>query len=173
MNKEKLKTLQTLTLFGSKFVVAYPMTRLEYNILRNWDMPSNENGNDEGFMIENLTNAKPNTDFAEGYISWSTKEQVSLEFRETGNFPFGMAVEALKLGHCVSRWGWNGKGMFLKLINPYNNDQYSVTEKETLIGTLMQHIVMKTVDNQLIPWLASQTDILADDWGIVTLGDNK
>ena len=83
MNKEKLKTLQTLTLFGSKFVVAYPMTRLEYNNLRNLDLPSDENGNDEGFMIENLTNAKPNTDFAEGYISWLTEEQTTNEPQST------------------------------------------------------------------------------------------
>ena len=189
MNKEKLKTLQTLTLFGSKFVVAYPMTRLEYNSLRNLDLPSDENGDDEGFMIENLTNAKPNTDFSEGYISWSTKEQVFLEFRETGNFPFGIAIEALKLGHCVSRSGWNGKGMFIYLNkgsvskDPENDLEFtSIDGIESSLfengntGTItrLPNINMRSATGSIVTgWLASQTDILAEDWGIVELGENK
>lgn len=170
MNKEKLKTLQTLTLFGSKFVVAYPMTRLEYNNLRNWDLPSDENGDDEGFMIENLTNAKPNTDFSEGYISWSTKEQVFLEFRETDNFPFGVAIEALKMGHKVQRSGWNGKDMYLVILDPARDNlitlSVSCIEAKRELA-LQPFIVMKTVDNTYVPWLASQTDMLSDDWRIV------
>ncbi len=81
------------------------------------------------------------------------------------NLNFGQAIEALKQGQRVQRTGWNGKGMFLMLIHPYNNDQYSLSEKhETIVGTLLPYIAMKTADNGLVPWLASQTDMLCEDW---------
>ena len=180
MNKDTLKEIKPVTLFGSRFVLAYPMTRLQYNSLRGWDLPSDENGDDEGFMIENLTNAKPNTDFSEGYISWSTKEQVFLEFRETGNFPFGMAIEALKMGHKVQRSGWNGKDMYLVILDPARDNLMTLSVscvEATRELALQPFIVMKTVDNTYVPWLASQTDMLSDDWRIVNFipleQDNK
>ena len=69
---------------------------------------------------------------------------------------FGDALQALKAGKRVSRAGWNGKGMWLELQVP---DAHS---KMTL-----PYIYMKTVDDNRVPWLASQTDMLAEDWGIV------
>lgn len=81
---------------------------------------------------------------------------------------FGDAVAAMKSGYRVARAGWNGKGMFLIYIFPYINDQYTIIEKNGIVGTLAPYLAMKTADNQLVPWLASQTDILADDWMIVS-----
>jgi hypothetical protein len=69
---------------------------------------------------------------------------------------FGQAIEALKEGSKVSRSGWNGKGMWLALQVPDANSKMS-----------LPYIYMKTVDDQLVPWLASQTDVLAEDWGKV------
>lgn len=69
---------------------------------------------------------------------------------------FGEAIAALKEGKRVSRDGWNGKGMWLELQVP---DAHS---KMTL-----PYIYMKTAQDDLVPWLASQTDVLAEDWGIV------
>ena len=69
---------------------------------------------------------------------------------------FSDALMALKAGGRVARTGWNGKGMWLELQFP---DQHS---KMTL-----PYIYMKTADDQLVPWLAPQTDMLASDWGIV------
>lgn len=69
---------------------------------------------------------------------------------------FGSALEALKAGMRVARSGWNGKGMWLELQTP---DTHS---KMTL-----PYIFMKTADSNLVPWLASQTDMLADDWELV------
>ena len=66
---------------------------------------------------------------------------------------FGDAIEALKNHHCVTRKGWNGKGMYLALQVP---DEHS---KMTL-----PYIYMKTAQGDLVPWLASQSDILTDDW---------
>ncbi len=69
---------------------------------------------------------------------------------------FGSALQALKGGMSVARSGWNGKGMWLALQQP---DEHS---KMTL-----PYIYMKTVTDDLVPWLASQTDLLADDWELV------
>ena len=66
---------------------------------------------------------------------------------------FGLALVILKRGGKMAREGWNGKGMWLMLQRP---DAYS---KMTL-----PYIYMKTADNQQVPWLASQTDMLAEDW---------
>lgn len=68
-------------------------------------------------------------------------------------FNFGSAIEYLKEGLKVCRKGWNGKDMYLEL---QVSDKYS---KMTL-----SYIYMKTADNNLVPWLASQSDILSDDW---------
>ncbi len=69
---------------------------------------------------------------------------------------FGDALKALKDGKRVTRLGWNGKNMFLEIQVP---DQYS---KMTL-----PYIFLRTVQGDLVPWLASQTDILSSDWVIV------
>jgi hypothetical protein len=66
---------------------------------------------------------------------------------------FGDAIATLKSGGRVQRIGWNGKHMWLELQVP---DAHS---KMTL-----PYIYMSTVTGDLVPWLASQTDILADDW---------
>lgn len=170
MNKDTLKEITPVTLFGSRFVLGYPMTRLQYNSLRGWDLPSDENGDDAGLLIENLTNSKPNTDFLNGYVSWQTIEQANAEFRQTGNFTFGMAIEALKMGHKVQRSGWNGKDMYLVILDPARDNLITLSVscvEATRELALQPFIVMKTVDNTYVPWLASQTDMLSDDWRIV------
>jgi hypothetical protein len=66
---------------------------------------------------------------------------------------FGKSLEELKRGERVQRDGWNGKGMWVALQVP---DEHS---KMTL-----PYIYMFTAQGDLVPWLASQTDILAEDW---------
>ena len=66
---------------------------------------------------------------------------------------FGEAIEALKVYHTVTRTGWNGKNMYLELQVP---DAHS---KMTL-----PYIYMRTAQGDLVPWLASQSDILSEDW---------
>ena len=81
---------------------------------------------------------------------------------------FGKATEALKLGSKVSREGWNGKGMFVFQVDGGCWDFTTDVGAEELndLDTL-PFICMKTADNKLVPWLASQTDVLADDWTIL------
>lgn len=58
-----------------KQVKRIPMNRLDYNSYRDWVLPSDENGEDEGYLVEYLDGGKPNHPDHEGYISWSPKEQ--------------------------------------------------------------------------------------------------
>lgn len=75
---------------------------------------------------------------------------------ENQTYTFGVAIEELKKGKKVAREGWNGKGMFLELQVP---DEHSKMRRP--------YIYMSPVDGLLVPWLASQTDMLAEDWVIV------
>ena len=70
---------------------------------------------------------------------------------------FGWAIRKLKSGSKVSRSGWNGAGQFLELQKP---DEHSKMKKP--------YIYISPVDGQLVPWLASQTDMLATDWIEIT-----
>jgi len=66
---------------------------------------------------------------------------------------FGQAIEALKKNELVTRTGWNGKGMYLEMQFPDENSKMT-----------LPYIFMKTAQDDLVPWLASQTDLLSDDW---------
>jgi hypothetical protein len=77
---------------------------------------------------------------------------------------FGQALEFLKAGRKVARAGWNGKGMWLRLVD--KGEWYVSGPDETeMSGSTF--IGMKTADNKFVPWTASQTDVLAEDWDIV------
>lgn len=85
---------------------------------------------------------------------------------------FGQALEALKEGKKVSRSGWNGKGMFLFLVS---GSTFTVNRAPLLgiypEGTVIDycpHVDMRTADGKIVPWLCSQTDMLAEDWDVVS-----
>ena len=80
---------------------------------------------------------------------------------------FGIALAAAKAGAKITRHGWNGKGMWLRHFDPYTDTQFRVREEPSAEGTWLPFLIMKTADNKLVPWLASQTDILADDWQVI------
>jgi hypothetical protein len=84
---------------------------------------------------------------------------------------FGDALQHLKSGQKVCRAGWNGKGMWLALQKGYpegvpanknTSEAFGVPEGSTV--RILPYIAMKTVDGAFVPWLASQTDVLAEDW---------
>lgn len=89
---------------------------------------------------------------------------------------FGEALEALQSGGRVARSGWNDKGMWLVLVP---GSRITVSEGRPLgdaapelVGRTMTyraHIDMKTVDGAIVPWVASQIDLLAEDWQQLTV----
>ena len=81
---------------------------------------------------------------------------------------FGWALEQLRAGNLVRRPGWNGKHMFIYLVDgsefQVNRAPLNKIYKEGTWVCYHPHIDMKTATGDCVPWLASQTDILADDW---------
>ncbi len=161
---------------GTKMLGAKLMNRADYNSFQGWDMPEDENGEDEGYLVQ----------YSTGYISWSPKKEFEDTYRRTDNMTFGIAVEMMKAGYRVARAGWNGKGMFViyvpgaKSMTFQNGTPYAralnfladpsgnVHEQE-----ILPHFDMYTVnaegDRAMLPgWLASQSDISSEDWCIVT-----
>lgn len=84
---------------------------------------------------------------------------------------FGSALQALENGQKVAREGWNGRGMFIFLVP---GSRFEVN-RPPLLGIYPEgteinycpHVDMKTADGKVVPWLCSQTDMLAKDWVIV------
>jgi hypothetical protein len=75
---------------------------------------------------------------------------------------FGQAIDNLKKSKKVLRAGWNGKGMWLILITDWTIHKDYMQDVVGLKA--IPFIAMKTADNCFVPWLASQTDMLAEDW---------
>lgn len=65
----------------------------------------------------------------------------------------GWAVERMREGLAVTREGWNGKGQFLEMQRPDANSKMT-----------LPYVYIMTVQGDLVPWLCSQTDLLATDW---------
>ena len=118
--------------------------------------------------------------YEDGYQSWSPKETFDAAYRaiegDVQALTFGDAIHMLKMGEKVARAGWNGKGMWLALtlsIHDIPRDGttmpvYRLTLDDSGVGaTALPWIGMKTSDNKFVPWLASQTDMLAEDWIVV------
>ena len=136
---------------GTKIIAAYPVT------------PDDPRG--DGYAVT----------YADGYQSFSPRVVFEEAYRaiegEGQSLAFGDALHMLKLGKKVARAGWNGKGMFLFLVP---GSTFFVSRPPLLgiypEGTQIDyhaHIDMKTANGQIVPWLCSQTDALAEDWQVV------
>ena len=86
----------------------------------------------------------------------------------------GQAIDGCKNGFKVAREGWNGKGMFIYYVGansyPVSGNPGSPVKgmfKDDMVP-YQAYIAMKTADNTIVPWLCSQSDLLADDWDIVS-----
>ncbi len=122
----------------------------------------------DGYLVE----------YEGGYQAWSPKDVFDAAYRPTTGMTFGLAIEALKAGKRVARDGWNGKGIWLSLScdgtrevpaenfwSPHNAEHARQSGGK---ATVLPSITMKTATGEiLMGWLASQTDMLAEDWQIV------
>lgn len=153
---------------GVKVVQAKPCTSREFADLMGRPCDSE---NADGYKVR----------YEDGYISWCPKAQFEKANRTCNAMTFGHAIEALKKGLRVARQGWNGKGMWLAYMSgmtlpPYNtqgtdrkvNDRTAKFIGEDTPLETLPYIAMWTADKKWLPgWLASQTDMLAEDWMIV------
>lgn len=114
---------------------------------------------EEGYRVE----------YADGYLSWSPREAFEEAYHQTDRMNFGLAIEAVKKGLRVARAGWNGKEMYVFLATDIEfttmADMSEFGDQDVYVSDLL---VLRTAQKTLQPgWLATQSDILADDWYIV------
>ena len=105
--------------------------------------------------------------YKDGYKSWSPKAVFEEAYRPIDAMNFGLAIEAAKMGYRIARHGWNGKGQYVELGHDFQYDTYGggrVAYHED-IGS--QALVFVGTRGSQVGWLASQSDMLADDWYIV------
>lgn len=118
--------------------------------------------------------------YQDGYQSFCPDHVFKRDYQPIDAMSFGHAIHALKAGHRVARAGWNGKGMWLAL-TPGSEIPASAArsgavkakvDNERGINTvqILPHIDMRAADGTIVVgWLASQTDMLADDWTVLEL----
>lgn len=146
---------------GTKIIEAVPAIRKGGKVYeKDWSIPRSMEPEEDGYKVR----------YPDGYESWSPKDVFEEAYRPTDCMSFGLAIEAMKRGKKVARRGWNGKGMFLFLGTGIElHTEADLSCVSDLEGDLtLPTIVMKTADDHFcVGWLASQTDMLADDWEVV------
>jgi hypothetical protein len=156
---------------GTKAVTAKPMTRLAYNEYRGWTLPQNENGTDEGYLVEYQDGGRQNDQRHAGYISWSPKEQFDKAYNPTHAMTFGHALEFLKAGHKVARAGWNGNGMFVYLVPAASYPAQTGAAKgyfgEGALVPYNAYMAIKNVNETVSTWVPSVNDCLSTDWQVI------
>lgn len=167
---------------GVKEVEATPMTRIEYNNYRVWEIPVEEKGmeHDEGYLVEYLNSPNSNHPNHKNYISWSPKEVFEESYKKSEFISYGFAIEAMRKGHLVARKGWNGNGMFVckQIPNQVNKDiipkmtslpdfaKLEIHGRDMPLNYQNQMVIVKP-DNSIDSWVASSSDTFAVDWYIV------
>lgn len=106
--------------------------------------------------------------YRDGYISWCPADVYERDYNPVtgGHMSIGEAVDAMSLGERVRRIGWNGKGMFLFRVEGDGPTGWRFTDGRQDNYPLLPFIAMKTAGGDVVPWLASQTDLLADDYEV-------
>jgi len=125
----------------------------------------NSRAGDPGYVVE----------YEDGYTSWSPKEVFDNAYRPLEGLTFGQALEAARAGHRIQRHGWNGKNMFVVFqkgypegipCNAQTAEAFNITEGE--LFKVQPYLQMRCADGSHQSWVASQSDVLSDDWRVLT-----
>lgn len=166
---------------GVKLVKALVMNRLEYNQYRGWQLPEDENGSDEGYLVEYLDGGESNHPDHEGYISWSPKPVFDNAYRPTFGMNFGLALEAAKGGKKIARSGWNGANQFVVAMPPLHLPPFSTQEPGPKVNDrtakfigedtpldCQPYFALFNAQKKWVPgWIPSQGDLFSDDWLVI------
>ena len=144
---------------GTKLVQAEPMLQADYEVKHCGRTVVTPDVVREGYKVV----------YQDGSHSWSLKEVFEQEHRQVDGLSFGLAIEAAKMGKKIARKGWNGKGQYVVLGHDFeysihvDKDGHAAFHKD--IGS--KALVFVGTRGSQVGWLASQADMLADDWYIV------
>ena len=144
---------------GTKIIEAVPAIRKGGKVYEEgWPIPKSMNPTEEGYKVR----------YPDGYESWSPKGVFEEAYRPTDCMSFGLAIEAMKKGKKVARRGWNGKNQHIELatrISYMTAEGVFVNVEHEAIGN--KAIAFCGTSGVQMGWLASQADMLADDWEVV------
>lgn len=144
---------------GTKIIEAVPAIRKGGKAYeKNQPIPKSMDPVEEGYKVR----------YADGYESFSPKDVFEAAYRETDCLSFGLAIEAAKKGKRIARRGWNGKNQYVELAEriSYENATHEVVNaNHEAIGN--KALAFVGTSGVQLGWLASQADMLADDWMIV------
>lgn len=151
---------------GTKIIQAEPAFRVSCENFKNvihpktYAIPEDRTGQtwEDGYKVV----------YPDGYVSWSPKDVFEAAYRRTDGMSFGLAIEAAKLGAKISRKGWNGKNQYVELGHTFLYSTFARDGVEAYhedIGSTA--LVFVGTSGRQVGWLASQSDMLADDWQIV------
>lgn len=138
------------TYIGTKMIQAEPCTA--------WKDAGEHIAGDPGYKVV----------YPDGYESWSPKEVFDEAYRPVDGMSFGLAIEAAKKGKRIARKGWNGKEQYVELascIAYVGTDGIIVNAEHEAIGN--RALAFVGTSGVQMGWLASQADMLAEDWRIV------
>lgn len=144
---------------GTKLIEAEPVLRNMSGKLIPIDMP---------VSLDELVEQGYKVRYPDGYESFSPKKVFEEAYRPTDGLSFGLAIEAAKKGKKIARRGWNGKNQYVELATciGYKDPQGNVTNPyHEAIGN--KALAFVGTSGVQLGWLASQADMLADDWRIV------
>lgn len=149
---------------GTKMIKAEPARRYQGKVVSIHDMLPTGAQAEDGYKVV----------YQDGYESWSPKDVFEEAYRPTDGMSFGLAIEAAKKGKRIARAGWNGKNMSVAYQKGYpdgipcnKNTAEAWGMKEGELFKCRPYLQMRCADGTFQMWLASQSDILADDWYIV------
>lgn len=153
------------TYIGTKIIEAVPAIRKGGNVYElTQPIPKSMDPEEEGYKVR----------YQDGYESFSPKAVFEEAYRPIDGMNFGLAIEAAKQGKKITRRGWNGKGMWVIYRSGYpdgipcnKNTADAVGIPEGTLFKVRPYLQMKCADDTFQMWLASQSDILAEDWEIV------
>ena len=144
---------------GTKIIEAVPAIRKGGKVYEEgWPIPKSMDPTEEGYKVR----------YPDGYESWSPKDVFNEAYRPTDCMNFGLAIEAMKKGKKVARRGWNGKNQHIELatrISYMTAEGVFVNVEHEAIGN--KAIAFCGTSGVQMGWLASQADMLADDWEVV------
>ena len=144
---------------GTKIIEAVPAIRKGGKVYEEgWPIPKSMDPAEKGYKVR----------YPDGYESWSPKGVFEEAYRPTDCMSFGLAIEAMKKGKKVARRGWNGKNQHIELatrISYITAEGVFVNVEHEAIGN--KAIAFCGTSGVQMGWLASQADMLADDWEVV------
>lgn len=141
---------------GTRKVTAMDITLGEYNQRRGWDIPANEDPEEQGYIIT-LEN---------GDTTYQRKDAFDETYKVNGALSYSSALEYLKKGYIIARSGWNGKNMFVGMLTQTTDVILDINGARHLFGASKNMVLFNLQKGSYDPWVASSSDTLAEDWFI-------